>query len=300
MESSEYIYCIIYIIKQYFFNKYNILVIFLYFLVITIYLTKSRFCAKILKKHWVGGLFLLNLELICIRKLSKPKADNVNFHTHNYHELVYYTFGNGKTTIDNDCYSFSNNHFFVIPPGVMHNEIHNADAEVICLEFSSHTDIPKSFYKDTSLKCYYALKDLLHEAKNQQYGYKDMINLKLNELFLYMHRSDNPSVNEKNFEYIINYIQENYHQKIVLTDLSKQLNISYDYFQHRFKEITGLSPRQFLIKKRLSASKELLKSSSLSCTEIAFRCGFSTSAQYSALFKKEFGLTPLKYRNNHK
>ena len=123
-----------------------------------------------------------------------------------------------------------------------------------------------------------------------------MISLKLNELFLYVERSERPSINEKNFEYVINYIQETYHDKIVLSDCAKQLNISYDYFQHRFKEITGRSPRQFLINRRLTASKELLLHSKLSCTEIAYRCGFSTSAQYSAIFNKAFGLTPMQYR----
>ena len=239
---------------------------------------------------------MLDLELICIRKLPKAKGDSVNFHSHNYHELVYYAFGDGKTTIDGQTYHFTNNCFFVISPGEVHNEIHDADGEVICLEFTPHEDIPLGFYKDSSLKSYKTLRDILHEAKNQSYGYKKMISLKLNELFLYVERSERPSINEKNFEYVINYIQENYHDKIVLSDCAKQLNISYDYFQHRFKEITGRSPRQFLINRRLTASKELLLHSKLSCTEIAYRCGFSTSAQYSAIFNKTFGLTPMQYR----
>ncbi|MBE6761279.1 MAG: helix-turn-helix domain-containing protein [Ruminococcaceae bacterium] len=239
---------------------------------------------------------MLDLELICIRKLPKNKGDSVNFHSHNYHELVYYGFGDGETTIEDKKYHFTNNCFFLIPPNVVHNEIHNADGEVICLEFIANTHPPLSFNRDNSQKCYKILRDILHEVKNQKYGYKEMIALKLNELFIYIQRSERPSINEKNFEYVINYIQENYHDKIVLSDCAKQLNLSYDYFQHRFKEITGFSPRQFLINRRLSASKELLRHSQLSCTEIAYRCGFSTSAQYSALFNKAFGVSPSKYR----
>ena len=242
---------------------------------------------------------MLDLELICIRKLSKPKDDNVNFHSHKYHELVYYCFGNGTTTIDDHEYTFENNRFFLIPPDVIHNEVHQDDAEVICLEFTTPTPLTTSAYHDSSMKSYKILKDLLHEVKNQQYGYKEMIQLKLNELLLRLHRTERSAANEKNFEYVINYIQENYHDKIILSDCAKQLNLSYDYFQHRFKEITGRSPRQFLVNRRLSASKDLLKSTKLSCTEIAFRCGFSTSAQYSALFRKEYSITPLQYRKNH-
>ena len=269
-------------------------------MVIATYLTTLSICVKIFKKALIGGIILLNTDLICIRKLFKRKNDTVSFHSHNYHELVYYTYGNGQTEINNELYNFSNNHFFIIPPGVLHNEVHNADAEVICIEFETEQDLPLAFYTDDSLKCYYTLKDLLYEVKHQRYGYKDMLILKLNELFLYIHRSNNPNVNEKNFEYVINYIQENSRFKIKLKDCAKQLNISYDYFQHKFKELTGFSPMQFLINKRLSVSKELLKSTDLSCTEIAFRSGFSTSAQYSAIFKKEFGISPLKYRKTHK
>jgi len=86
----------------------------------------------------------------------------------------------------------------------------------------------------------------------------------------------------------------------VLSDCAKQLNLSYDYFQHKFKAITGCSPQQFLIKQRLKASKKLLKEGELNCTEIAFRCGFSTSAQYSALFKKEYGSSPLQYQKENR
>ena len=76
------------------------------------------------------------------------------------------------------------------------------------------------------------------------------------------------------------------------------MNISYDYFQHKFKELTGFSPQQFLLNQRLLAAKELLQNSRLSCTEIAYRCGFSTSAQFSMLFKTHLGMSPLAFRNS--
>ena len=98
---------------------------------------------------------MLDLELICIRKLPKAKGDSVNFHSHNYHELVYYAFGDGKTTIDGQTYHFNNNCFFVISPGEVHNEIHDADGEVICLEeveraFHARTDVHETY----DLRCY--------------------------------------------------------------------------------------------------------------------------------------------------
>ena len=103
----------------------------------------------------------------------------------------------------------------------------------------------------------------------------------------------------KNFDYIIHYIKENFHEKIILADCARQLNLSYDYFQHKFKALTGFSPRQFLLMQRLAASEKMLAAGNLSCTKIAYLCGFSSSAQYSAIFKREYGLTPLQFRKNH-
>ena len=74
------------------------------------------------------------------------------------------------------------------------------------------------------------------------------------------------------------------------------MNFSYDYFQHRFKEITGYSPQQFLIHRRIEAAQTMLTDNSGNCTEIAQRCGFSNSAQFSALFKRETGYSPQQWR----
>ena len=124
-----------------------------------------------------------------------------------------------------------------------------------------------------------------------------MIQVKLNELYLHIIRDHNTLSEEKSFEYIINYIKENYHEKMILSNCAKQLHLSYDYFQHKFKKITGYSPQQFLVKQRLLASEKMLRNSELNCTEITYRCGFSTPAQFSSLFKREYNLTPLQFRS---
>ena len=241
---------------------------------------------------------MLDMHLVSIWKAQKAQGTYVNYHTHKYHELVYYLYGNGETTVDEQRYNFADNCFAVIPPLVCHDELHSSDSELICLEFSGASDLSKGVYADTLGTVHRILRDLLYEAKNQHFGFKDMITAKLNELYLHLMRNENNVSDEKNFEYIINYIKENYHEKIILSDCAKQLNISYDYFQHKFKRLTGYSPQQFLIRQRLSASEAMLKAGNLSCTEIAYRCGFSTSAQYSALFKKEYGMPPLQFQKN--
>ena len=243
---------------------------------------------------------MLDLRLISIWEAIRRQNTYVNYHSHKYHELVYYTTGNGKTEIHGKMNRFSDGRFVVIPPHTEHNELHLHDSEVICLEFSGAKDLPFGFYTDPSHTIHRILKELLSEAKKQSYGYEDMLCIKLNELLLHILRNDSNTAATKNFAYIINYLRENFHERINFMDCAKQLNISYDYFQHKFKALTGFSPQQFLIEQRLLAGRDMLLESNLNCTEIAYRCGFCTSAQFSALFKKRYSLTPLQYKKQHR
>lgn len=241
-----------------------------------------------------------DIQLISLWKAPKGKNTQVFFHAHHFYELVYYSYGNGNTVIGETSYHFTDGTFAVIPPSVRHDEVHFEDGHVICLGFQcGDIDFPV-FSKDTRGMVSRLLQELLQEIQCQAYGYKDMISVKLNELCLHILRGRRNATDEKNLEYVVNYLTENYWEKIVLADCAKQLNISYDYFQHKFKEKTGVSPRQFLLARRLQASKELLENSALSCTEIAYRCGFSTSAQFSLLFKREVGITPLRYARRNR
>lgn len=242
-----------------------------------------------------------NIQLVSIWKAERHKDQSVQLHAHNYCELVYYTKGTGKTDVDGTLYTFQPSTFMLIPPKIHHNEVHFSGGEVICLGFLTDATLPQALFADPSLTILNVLQDILQEASTQRFGYKALITAKLTELLIMILRlQKNAPANTKNFEYIIRYISENYHEKILLSDCARQLNISYDYFQHRFKELTGYSPQAFLLQQRLNGATQMLQQGNHSCTEIAYRCGFSTSAQFSMQFKRAMGVSPLQYRNMHK
>ena len=237
------------------------------------------------------------VQLVSVWKAERAKGWSVQLHAHNYYELVYYTKGTGTTDVGSMSYTFQPNTFMLIPPGIFHNEVHISGCEVICLDFLSADVLPQKLLEDPALEIFNVLQDILQEASTQSFGYKALITAKLTELSVKILRQQKAApANTKNFEYIIRYIAENYHEKLLLSDCARQLNISYDYFQHRFKELTGFSPQAFLLQQRLNGAKKLLAQTSLSCTEIAYRCGFSTSAQFSMQFKRAMGISPLQYR----
>ena len=235
-------------------------------------------------------------RFISIWQATRAKKSHVNYHSHTYNELVYYPSGSGETEIGGKVHPISDHCFAIIPRLTEHNETHHADTKVICLGFKTAVPLPCGFYTDTTHTIYRILKELLRESKEQGYGYEEMITLKLKELLLHLSRVKNNAASTKNFTYIISFLRENFHEHITLSDCAEQLSISYDYFQHKFKALTDLSPQQFLMEQRLLAAKKMLKESDFNCTEIAYRCGFCTSAQFSALFKKRYGLTPLQFK----
>ena len=238
---------------------------------------------------------MMNITFHSLWEAERKEDDIIPFHSHNYHELVYYCVGNGETNIANEKFNFKSNCFAIIPPFTEHDEFHFKDARVICLKFSGIMDFGNVIYSDRSGEVFRLLKEIMKETVEQNFGYKDVVNIKMVELYYKIKREESHiQAATKSFEYVINYLKENFHEKIKLTDCARQLNLSYDYFQHKFKEITGLSPQNFLTEQRLCAAKAMLEKG-FSCTETAYRCGFSTSAQFSMLFSKRFGTTPKKY-----
>ena len=239
----------------------------------------------------------MNIKLKSLWEAERETNRLIPAHSHKYHELVYYSKGNGETNIANKKYSFYDNTFALIPPSVEHDEIHFSHAKVICVEFSGSVPFSNIFYSDDSGKIKVILKKVLEEIANQDFGFQEIITAKLTELYYEIKRTEPCSqTSTKSFEYIINYFKENYHEKIKLSDCAEQLNLSYDYFQHKFKELTGFSPQNYLLQQRLNASEEMLKKG-FSCTETAYRCGFSTSAQFSMLFKRKYGISPKYYKS---
>ena len=239
-----------------------------------------------------------NFDLKTAWGVHRKKGEHIQFHKHDFYELVYYCSGSGKGCLAKDSYVFSPESFVLIPPYAKHDELLYLDSDVLCIGFTTDEAFAFGQYADAQGRICRIARAIMQEVIEQPALYKDMILAKGVELLIEIRRLERPHSHytTKNFEYIINYIAQNYHEKLMLKDMAQQMHISYDYFQHRFKEIVGESPQQFLVRKRGEAAEGLLADGTLSCTEIAYQCGFSNSAQFSAIFKREKGITPRQYQ----
>lgn len=244
-----------------------------------------------------------NVELETAWGIVRHSDCYIPFHSHDYYELVYYRNGKGITHVGETVYEFNGENFILIPPGISHDEKTFISCDVFCVGFRTEEKLALELYEDVQGRIKRIVKAIMEETVSQDLGYREMLKIRLSELLLMMRRlaqKQQKRPQGKNFKYVINYIGENYHEKIQLKNFAAQLNFSYDYFQHKFKEELGVSPQKFLVQKRVEAAKKMLRDEELSCTEIAYRCGFSNSAQFSAVFKREVGVKPQQYRKELK
>lgn len=82
--------------------------------------------------------------------------------------------------------------------------------------------------------------------------------------------------------------------------IATTMNISRSAFFKKLKSITGLAPVDFVKEIRLSKSVELIRSTDLSVSEIAFAVGFKDSGYFGKCFKKKYKLSPREYLNEYR
>ena len=109
------------------------------------------------------------------------------------------------------------------------------------------------------------------------------------------------SVNESQGERIVFQVKELIEKNIGQEDLSLEavsgkLFFSHNYVRQIFKQVTGESFMEYLIRRRMEIAGELLKNEALKIQDIAAKTGYSNQRYFASCFKKYYGCTPTEYR----
>jgi AraC-like DNA-binding protein len=99
-----------------------------------------------------------------------------------------------------------------------------------------------------------------------------------------------------NFHDILQNIHQNLHNDIRIDYLAKMACLSNDHFSRVFKSVLGVSPNEFIIRKRIEKSQFLLLSTELTIDQIVEETNFKNAQYFSRMFKKYTNYTPAKYR----
>ena len=80
--------------------------------------------------------------------------------------------------------------------------------------------------------------------------------------------------------------------------LATELNVSSSYLSDMLRSLTGQNTQQHIHEKIIEKAKEILTTTTLTASEIAYQLGFEYPQSFSKLFKSKTNLTPMEYRQS--
>src|SRR5215475_10646264 len=98
---------------------------------------------------------------------------------------------------------------------------------------------------------------------------------------------------------VTEFIEENLERDLSLAESAEIADLSPFHFARAFKQATGLTPIQFLTRRRIDLAKRLLVESELPIVEVGLRAGFKNQSHFTTIFRKITAMTPKAYRNEH-
>ncbi len=117
---------------------------------------------------------------------------------------------------------------------------------------------------------------------------------------LVKHIDNGTFIARSSVERAIAYIQEHASEPISIDQICTAIHTSKYHFCRKFKEMTGLTVMNYILKTRITMSCNMMKQYQYNITRISEECGFSSPAYFSRVFKNQMGISPLQYKKQIK
>jgi AraC family transcriptional regulator len=95
---------------------------------------------------------------------------------------------------------------------------------------------------------------------------------------------------------VLDFIEANLAGDTSIPRLSEVARVGPRQFERLFVQSVGLPPHQYILRRRIAGSKDLLLNSELSLAEISDRLGFHSQAHFANTFRNKVGVTPSAFR----
>lgn len=92
------------------------------------------------------------------------------------------------------------------------------------------------------------------------------------------------------------WIEAHLAESITLKQLADNAGLSEFHFARMFRQSMKLAPHQYVMQRRMLKAEALVRHSTLSLTDIAHVCGFSSASHFSNRFRSQYGMTPSRLR----
>jgi AraC family transcriptional regulator len=92
------------------------------------------------------------------------------------------------------------------------------------------------------------------------------------------------------------YVQARLHEPLTLDSLATVVGYSPYHFARLFRQATGDSPYQYVLRQRVTGAQRLLRETTLPVQQVALACGFANQSHFTRVFSRMVGITPGAYR----
>ena len=250
-----------------------------------------------------------------------------SYHHHDLYEIIYIIKGNIDFFIEEKKYELTDGDMVLVAPNLLHKLVftNKSECQRVIVNFteeytkqflSDKTDVLNifnlihekgmhkiSFYPEKRKRLEKNFEEMEKYQFSDEFGSDLRFNINfaefmllVNRLYMNLPEEDliQKNINDPYVTKTIEYINEHISEKIQLNDIANYLSLSVSRISHLFKDITGMSIMDYIIKKRLVLSKELLKNGEHIKT-VYLKCGFPDEASFFRYFKQEYKITPKKY-----
>lgn len=96
---------------------------------------------------------------------------------------------------------------------------------------------------------------------------------------------------------VLEYIAENYRNKITLTELAQEFHYSERYISQKFQKAVGTTVIEYLNRYRIQKALGLLKEGKISASKVGWECGIGEYKYFNYVFKKYIGCSAKEYQS---
>lgn len=218
--------------------------------------------------------------------------------------------GTGKLVTETNVYYLRENTFFIakVDNIITYNGCETEPWKYFCFNYVSETRIP-FFQYETVYNVPYTnleketIEGLFSTNLDDKYLYRSFIKSQLilfiTKWALVLRENNLPQTPYyKIIRDCANYIQANLDENISVKELAKKYNMSESSLYRAFIKNIGMSPKNYILEKKINLAKYLLKTTSDTIENISFKLGYYSPFQFSRDFKKKIGISPKHFRNN--
>ena len=279
--------------------------------------------SKIKATKWKSTQFMTSHDFE-INFYRDKDLRTVSMHSHDFYELYFFMQGSVGYIVENGHYKLEAGDILLISPTNLHQmdisgtpvyerivlwlntkylfqlSTQNTDLS-LCFKISSKhkNHLLRDPILAETLKSY--LLNLYTLSKSDKYGddisceiYIKAILLNLSK-YLKSAKYENTEIESNDIvRKVTDFVNAHLNQSLNLDMLAKEVFISKYYLAHLFKEETGITLYQYIIKKRLILSKRYIEQK-LPITEVYSKCGFTDYSNFFRAFKQEYDITPKQY-----